>query len=77
VVLAPYGDALSAQVSASTKITPGYGGELGYQAPLWVARELKLFAKHGMTSKLVRIAGAFVTGIRNISRKGRKKGMDS
>jgi len=57
VVLAPRGVALSAQVSGSVKITAGYGGELGYQAPLWVAHELKLFAKHGMTSELVRIAG--------------------
>ena len=48
-----HGVAFGAQV----KITAGYGGELGYQAPLWVAHELKLFAKHGMTSELVRIAG--------------------
>ncbi|MSP40798.1 MAG: ABC transporter substrate-binding protein [Deltaproteobacteria bacterium] len=53
VVLVPHGIAFSAQV----KITAGYGGELGYQAPIWVAHELKLFAKHGMTSELVRIAG--------------------
>ena len=53
VVLLPCGIALSAQV----KITAGYGGELGYQAPIWVAHELKLFAKHGMSSELVRIAG--------------------
>ena len=49
VVLVPCGIALSAQV----KITAGYGGELGYQAPIWVAHELKLFAKHGMTSELI------------------------
>ena len=51
--IALHGVAFSAQV----KITAGYGGELGYQAPIWVAHELKLFAKHGMTSELVRIAG--------------------
>jgi len=34
-----------------------YGGELGYQAPLWVAHELKLFAKQGIRSELIRIAG--------------------
>ena len=58
--LALYGAAgllLAPQVSAPTKITAGYGGELGYQAPIWIAHELKLFAKHGMTSELVRIAG--------------------
>ena len=57
VVLTPHVDAFGAQVSGPTKITVGYGGELGYQAPIWVAHELKLFAKHGMTSELVRIAG--------------------
>ena len=53
VVLAFHEGAFGAQV----KITAGYGGELGYQAPIWVAHELRLFAKHGMTSELVRIAG--------------------
>ena len=50
-------DFSSAAQSGATKITAGYGGELGYQAPIWVAHDLKLFAKHGMTSELVRIAG--------------------
>ena len=56
-VLASNAVSFSAQVSGATKITAGYGGELGYQAPIWLAHELKLFAKHGMTSELVRIAG--------------------
>ncbi len=56
-VLASNAVSFSAQVSGVTKITAGYGGELGYQAPIWLAHELKLFAKHGMTSELVRIAG--------------------
>ena len=54
VLLAPQAVAQSAP---ATKITVGYGGELGYQAPIWVAHELKFFAKHGMSSELVRIAG--------------------
>ena len=50
--------AFAAQSSApSTKIMASYGGELGYQAPLWVAHEMKLFAKQGITSELIRIAG--------------------
>ena len=56
-VLASNAVSFSAQVSGVTKITAGYGGELGYQAPIWLAHDLKLFAKHGMTSELVRIAG--------------------
>ncbi|HKA33959.1 MAG TPA: ABC transporter substrate-binding protein [Candidatus Binatia bacterium] len=43
--------------SAPVRIKASYGGELGYQAPLWVAHDLKLFAKHGIESELIRIAG--------------------
>ena len=57
VLLAPQAAAQAAQSAPATKITVGYGGELGYQAPIWVAHELKFFAKHGMSSELVRIAG--------------------
>ena len=39
------------------EILASYGGELGYQAPLWVAHDLKLFAKYGLSAELVRIAG--------------------
>jgi ABC-type nitrate/sulfonate/bicarbonate transport system substrate-binding protein len=50
--------AFAAQSSTpSTKIMASYGGELGYQAPLWVAHDLKLFTKQGITSELIRIAG--------------------
>ncbi len=41
----------------TTSILASYGGELGYQAPIWIAHELKLFAKQGIHSELVRIAG--------------------
>jgi ABC-type nitrate/sulfonate/bicarbonate transport system substrate-binding protein len=51
------GSTIGAQSSGTTKITVGYGGELGYQAPIWIAHELKFFAKYGMASELVRIAG--------------------
>jgi ABC-type nitrate/sulfonate/bicarbonate transport system substrate-binding protein len=43
--------------ATGTKIRASYGGELGYQAPLWMAHELKLFAKQGLSSELIRIAG--------------------
>ena len=44
----------AAQSSApSVKIMASYGGELGYQAPLWVAHDLKLFAKQGISSELI------------------------
>ncbi len=56
-VLARHSAVNGAQSAPLTKITAGYGGELGYQAPLWIAHELKFFAKQGMTSELVRIAG--------------------
>lgn len=56
-IILAQGAAIGAQISGTTKITVGYGGELGYQAPIWIAHELKFFAKHGMISELVRIAG--------------------
>jgi len=43
--------------SAPIRIKASYGGELGYQAPIWIAHELKLFAKQGIESELIRIAG--------------------
>ncbi len=56
VELAGSGFVFAAQ-SPGTKIIASYGGELGYQAPLWVAHEMKLFAKQGLSSELIRIAG--------------------
>src|SRR4051812_30912363 len=49
--------AADAASAAPVKILASYGGELGYQAPLWVAHDLKLFAKQGIDSELIRIAG--------------------
>ena len=49
--------AASGPPAAPAKVTASYGGEAGYQAPIWVAHELKLFIKHGISSELVRIAG--------------------
>ena len=56
VELAGSGIVFAAQ-SPITKVMASYGGELGYQAPLWVAHEMKLFAKQGLGSELIRIAG--------------------
>src|ERR1044071_769465 len=53
----PLAASFAGQSGAPVKITIGYGGELGYQAPIWIAHEMKFFAKYGMTSELVRIAG--------------------
>jgi len=39
------------------KVMSSYGGELGYQAPLWIAHNLKIFAKQGIQSEMIRIAG--------------------
>jgi ABC-type nitrate/sulfonate/bicarbonate transport system substrate-binding protein len=51
------GRGIAVAASAPVKIKASYGGELGYQAPLWVAHDLKLFAKQGIDSELIRIAG--------------------
>jgi len=49
--------AAAASPPQATKILASYGGELGYQAPIWIAHELKLFAKYGIASEIIRIAG--------------------
>jgi NitT/TauT family transport system substrate-binding protein len=52
------GRGLAAESAKKTlNIRASYGGELGYQAPLWVAHELKFFAKQGINTELIRIAG--------------------
>jgi len=51
------GRSVAEGAAAPVKIMASYGGELGYQAPLWVAHDLKLFAKQGISSELIRIAG--------------------
>ena len=54
-----HGDVLAAAKSPEpmAKVMSSYGGEAGYQAPLWIAHNLKLFAKQGINSEIVRIAG--------------------
>ncbi len=49
--------AASGPSATPAKVTASYGGEAGYQAPIWIAHELKLFIKYGISSELVRIAG--------------------
>jgi ABC-type nitrate/sulfonate/bicarbonate transport system substrate-binding protein len=51
------GNDFATAAQSSVKVTASYGGELGYQAPLWVAHDLNLFAKQGINAELVRIAG--------------------
>lgn len=43
--------------AAQAKMAAAYGGELGYQAPLWIVNDLKLLAKRGVDFELIRIAG--------------------
>ena len=57
IVIHHSGRDISHAASAPVKIRASYGGELGYQAPLWVAHDLRLFAKQGIESELIRIAG--------------------
>lgn len=53
-----WGNGLAAEhTKTPINIRASYGGELGYQAPLWVAHELKFFAKQGINTELIRIAG--------------------
>src|SRR4029450_6368118 len=50
---------LSASVQAATpeKINASYGAISGSMAPIWVAKEARLFEKHGLDLNLVYISG--------------------
>jgi len=57
LILAGGSGVAAERAKAPISIRASYGGELGYQAPLWVAHELKFFAKQGIDTELIRIAG--------------------
>ena len=79
VELAGSGFVFAAQ-SPSTQIIASYGGELGYQAPLWVAHDLKLFAKQDINSELIRITGgsrSMATLLSNSSQLSQSTGVTS
>src|SRR5215831_13162865 len=49
---------------AQEQIISGYDGHAGFQGPVWAAKDLGLFDKHGLSAELVLISGSvqFVQG---------------
>ena len=45
-------------VCAQEGAVVSYDGHAGFQGPLWAARDLELFRKHGLKAELVLIAGS-------------------
>jgi hypothetical protein len=45
------------ELRAQERYSVSYGGFAGYHAPLWAAKDLGLFAKHGLNADPVMISG--------------------
>lgn len=45
-------------VEAADKIVGDYGGHAGFQSAMWVAKDLKVFDKHGLDVEVIMITGA-------------------
>jgi ABC-type nitrate/sulfonate/bicarbonate transport system substrate-binding protein len=50
--------ALSFSVSAQESVVVSYDGYAGFQGPLWAAKDLGLFKKHGLNAEMVLITGS-------------------
>jgi ABC-type nitrate/sulfonate/bicarbonate transport system substrate-binding protein len=49
---------LSFSVSAQESVVVSYDGYAGFQGPLWAAKDLGLFKKHGLNAEMVLITGS-------------------
>ena len=45
-------------VSAAEKLIADYGGHSGFQSAVWVAKDFKLFEKHGLDAEVIMITGS-------------------
>src|SRR5262245_62740271 len=43
---------------AAEKLVADYGGHAGFQSATWVAKDLKIFEKHGLDVDIIMITGA-------------------
>jgi NitT/TauT family transport system substrate-binding protein len=49
---------LSAPLYSADKLIADYGGHSGFQSALWVAKDLKIFDKHGLDVEIIMITGS-------------------
>jgi NitT/TauT family transport system substrate-binding protein len=47
-----------AKVEAADKLVADYGGQSGFQSAVWVAKDLKIFDKHGLDVEVIMITGS-------------------
>jgi len=45
-------------IDAAEKLVADYGGHAGFQSALWVAKDLKIFDKHGLDVEIIMITGS-------------------
>jgi len=48
----------SAPLYSADKLIADYGGHAGFQSTLWVAKDLKIFEKHGLDVEVIMITGS-------------------
>ncbi|MDH3444172.1 MAG: ABC transporter substrate-binding protein [Deltaproteobacteria bacterium] len=49
---------LALEVRAADKVIVDYGGHAGFQSAVWVAKDLKIFDKHGIDAEVIMITGS-------------------
>ncbi|MBI2227910.1 MAG: ABC transporter substrate-binding protein [Deltaproteobacteria bacterium] len=49
---------LSVPLYAAEKLIADYGGHAGFQSAMWVAKDLKIFEKHGLDVEVIMITGS-------------------
>src|SRR3972149_11913886 len=45
-------------IDAAEKLIADYGGHAGFQSAMWVAKDLKIFEKHGLDVEVIMITGS-------------------
>jgi len=48
----------ASRLQAADKLIADYGGHAGFQSAIWVAKDLKIFDKHGLDVEVIMITGA-------------------
>jgi ABC-type nitrate/sulfonate/bicarbonate transport system substrate-binding protein len=48
----------TSRADAADKLIADYGGHAGFQSATWVAKDLKIFDKHGLDVEVIMITGA-------------------
>src|SRR6185503_10411160 len=58
ILLVLFALCFTVHVSAAEKLIADYGGHSGFQSAVWVAKDFKLFEKHGLDAEVIMITGS-------------------